>query len=58
MSLRRAPLRLQGIIVRQRNFAESDRIIELLTADFGRITCIARGARASKRRFRGVLDLL
>ena len=48
---------LQGVVVRLSNYGDSHRIVELLTADEGRVSLIARGARASKRRFAGALDL-
>jgi len=39
------------------DYGERDRIVRLLTPDQGRIAALARGARGSRRRFRGVLDL-
>ncbi len=36
---------------------DSHRMVELLTQEHGRLTAIARGARASKKRFAGILDL-
>lgn len=55
------PIKTSGVVLHQRNLSVggrgSDRIVELLTADFGRIAVIARGARASRRRFAGALDL-
>ncbi|MCK5689288.1 DNA repair protein RecO [Myxococcota bacterium] len=48
---------IDGIILGLRNFGDSHRILEILTADQGKMTIVARGARASKRRFAGALDL-
>ena len=53
----KAQRQLQGVIVRLASYGDSDRIVELLTPDEGRISLIARGARASKKRFAGALDL-
>ena len=53
----KAQKHVEGVIVRLANYGDSDRIVEVLTPDEGRISLIARGARASKKRFAGVLDL-
>ena len=39
------------------DFGESDRVLQLLVPDAGRLTAIAKGARRSVRRFAGTLDL-
>ncbi len=39
------------------NYGERDRIVRLLTPAHGRLSALARGARGSRRRFRGVIDL-
>jgi DNA repair protein RecO (recombination protein O) len=39
------------------DFGESDRILHLLLPDSGRLTAIAKGARRSKKRLSGTLDL-
>lgn len=43
-------------MLRSVDFGESDRVLTLLTRRFGKIACIARGARRSKKRFGGVLQ--
>ncbi len=50
---------LQGeaILLRAVDFGESDRIVHFLTRDRGRLTAIAKGARRSRRRFPGTLDV-
>jgi len=53
----KAPCPLRGIVVRLQNYRDADRIFELLTAERGRVDILARGARASKRRFAGAIDL-
>lgn len=36
---------------------DAHRVVDVLTAEHGRVTLLARGARASKRRFAGILDV-
>lgn len=47
----------QALVLRVADFGESDRIAHLLTPVTSRITVIAKGAKRSKRRFPGTLDL-
>ncbi len=42
--------------MRSIDYRESDRIVTLLTEDFGKISLLARGARKSQRRFGGALQ--
>jgi DNA repair protein RecO (recombination protein O) len=42
--------------VRSVDYRDSDRIVTLLTEDYGRISALARGARRSQRRFGGALQ--
>jgi DNA repair protein RecO (recombination protein O) len=44
-------------VLRAVDFGESDRIVHLLTSAAGRLPAIAKGARRSRRRFPGTLDL-
>ena len=46
-------LRTQAFLLRARAYAESDVIAVFVTADHGKISGIARGARRSRRRFGG-----
>lgn len=41
----------EGIVLRNQPFGESDNIISIFTRSHGRLTCIAKGAKRSKRRF-------
>ena len=50
-------LNCEALLLRSVDFGESDRIVHLLTAGVGRLTAIAKGARRSKRRFPGTLDV-
>jgi DNA repair protein RecO (recombination protein O) len=45
-----------AIVLRARDYAESDRIVTLLTRDFGKLSGIAKGAKASRRRFERKLE--
>ena len=47
----------EALLLRSVDFGESDRIVHLLTAGAGRLIAIAKGARRSKRRFPGTLDV-
>lgn len=46
-----------AIVLGHVDFGERDRIVRLLSPDHGRVACLARGARGSRRRFAGALDL-
>jgi len=48
---------ISAIVIGQTDYAEADRIVRLLTAESGRISVMARGARKSRKRFGGTLDL-
>jgi DNA repair protein RecO (recombination protein O) len=46
----------EAIILRTRAYGESDKIVTFLTADVGKLTGIAKGAKNSRRRFANCLD--
>jgi DNA repair protein RecO (recombination protein O) len=46
----------EAIILRSRVYGESDKIVTFLTADVGKLTGIAKGAKNSRRRFANCLD--
>jgi len=50
--------RSEAIILRSRPYGESDKIVTFLTADAGKLTGIAKGAKNSRRRFANCLDPL
>jgi len=52
-----ASLHTQALVLQVRAHGESDRIVHLLTAEWGRVAAIAKGARRSRKRFPGTLDL-
>ncbi|MGH7906576.1 MAG: DNA repair protein RecO [Candidatus Binataceae bacterium] len=45
-----------AIVLRARDYSESDRIVTLLTRDMGKLGGIAKGAKASRRRFERKLE--
>src|SRR3984893_6489865 len=47
-----------AIVLRARDYSESDRIVTLLTREFGKLSGIAKGAKASRRRFERKLEPL
>ena len=49
--------RHDAVVVGLQDYRESDRIVRLLTPGRGRVDALARGARKSRRRFAGTLDL-
>jgi len=52
-----AALETEAILLRSVDYGESDRIVHLLTPETGRLTAMAKGARRSRRRFPGTLDV-
>ena len=47
-----------AVVLRWRSYGESDKIATLLTRDYGKLTGIAKGAKRSRRRFAGSLEVL
>jgi DNA repair protein RecO (recombination protein O) len=45
-----------AIVLRARDYSEADRIVSLLTRDAGKLSGIAKGAKASRRRFERKLE--
>src|SRR5271156_2183074 len=45
-----------AIVLRARDYSESDRIVTVLTREFGKLGGIAKGAKASRRRFERKLE--
>lgn len=50
-------IRTEAIVVKRDELGESDRLITLLTRDQGKLRAVAPGARRSRRRFGGCLEL-
>lgn len=49
-------LTTDALILRSADYRDADRVLTLFTHEHGKVSAIARGARASKRRFAGVLE--
>jgi len=47
----------EGIVLSRRKYGEADRIITILSKDFGKIRLIAKGVRKPKSRKRGSLEV-
>lgn len=50
--------RTTAIILRRINYGEADRIITLLTRDFGKLALIAKGVRKEKSKLAGGIELM
>ena len=48
---------VEAVVLRLQDYREADRLVWLLTAARGRLSAVARGARKSRKRFGGDLDL-
>jgi DNA repair protein RecO (recombination protein O) len=53
----KSPNNTQGLILSRINYGESDRILTVLTKDFGKISLIAKGTRKEKSRLSGGIEL-
>ncbi len=53
-----AEIRTRALVLRCFDQRESDRLVHLYTEETGRISAIAKGARRSRRRFPGTLEIL
>ncbi|WP_437224871.1 DNA repair protein RecO [Planctomicrobium sp. SH661] len=47
-----------ALVIRQADFSESSRVVTLFTRDFGKISCLAKGAKRLRSAFEVSLDLL
>jgi DNA repair protein RecO (recombination protein O) len=47
----------EGIILKRRNFGETDRIITIFTRELGKISCIAKGVRKITSRRSGHVEV-
>ena len=51
------PIRTKAIVLRRTNYAEADRILQLLTPEYGRLSVIAKGVRREKSKLAGGIEL-
>ena len=49
--------RTEAVILKKRNFAESDRLLTIFTRDFGKLTILAKGVRRPTSKKAGHLEL-
>lgn len=50
-------LRTKAIVVRRTNYGEADRIIQLITPQYGKLSVMARGVRKEKSKLAGGIEL-
>lgn len=50
-------LRTKAIVIRRTNYGEADRIVQLLTPEYGKISVMARGVRREKSKLAGGIEL-
>lgn len=48
----------EALVIRQADFSESSRVVTLFSKDFGKISCLAKGAKRLRSAFEVSLDLL
>lgn len=51
-------LRTHAVILRRINYGEADRILTLLTRDYGKVALIAKGVRKEKSKLAGGIELM
>lgn len=51
------PIRTKAIVLRRTNYAEADRILQILTPDHGKLSVIAKGVRREKSKLAGGIEL-
>jgi DNA repair protein RecO (recombination protein O) len=51
------PKNTQGVVLTRINYAEADRILTVLTKDFGKVSLIAKGTRKEKSKLAGGIEL-
>ncbi len=50
-------LRTKAIVLRRTNYGESDRIVQLLTPEYGKMSVLARGIRRERSKLAGGIEL-
>lgn len=51
------PFRTKAIVLRRINYGEADRILQLLTPEYGKLSVIAKGVRREKSKLAGGIEL-
>jgi DNA repair protein RecO (recombination protein O) len=57
MSSRNRSIRTEGIVLRRKDFGESDRILTLFTRKLGKVSAIAKGSRKPSSKISGHIEL-
>ena len=50
-------IRTKAIVLRRTNYGEYDRILQLITPEYGKVSAIAKGVRKEKSRLAGGVEL-
>ena len=50
-------IRTKAIVLRRTNYGEADRILQLLTPEYGKVSAIAKGVRKEKSKLAGGIEL-
>lgn len=50
-------IKTKGVVIREVNYGEADKMLTILTPDLGKVSCVAKGARKPKSRFLGISGL-
>lgn len=56
MAIHHKTFRCRGIVLKRSNFGEADRLVTLFTKEFGKLTCVAKGARKLSSAKRSCLE--
>ena len=56
--MKRGYITTEAIVLKKSDYSESDLIVTLLTRSHGKVAAIAKGAKRSKRRFVGGIDII
>lgn len=51
------PIRTKAIVLRRTNYGEADRILQLLTPEYGKLSAMAKGVRREKSKLAGGVEL-
>ncbi len=51
------PVRTKAIVLRRTNYGEADRVLQMLTPSYGKVSVIAKGVRREKSKLAGGIEL-
>ncbi len=55
--MNKKPIRTKAIVLRRTNYGEADRILQVLTPDYGKVSIMAKGVRREKSKLAGGIEL-